>query len=207
MKKNWIGVIILAAGRSERFGKNKLLTDFKGKKLIEYTLEPYLSNQEIFRQIIVVLGSLKSDFKNLFKGLRLLKVYNQDYQTSGMSSSIKIGISKLLEFNLENCLGVLIHPADIPFVKMFEIKKLIEFENLDNAIIIPSFENHGGHPIFISKNKLKDLLDLTEIEMGLRGYLQKNKDSITYIEVESPRILFDIDKKDDLNEIERLFFS
>ena len=50
MNSGWIAVIVLAAGQSKRFGQNKLLTDFKGKKLIEHTLEPYINNQEHFKK-------------------------------------------------------------------------------------------------------------------------------------------------------------
>jgi molybdenum cofactor cytidylyltransferase len=207
MKSDWIAVLILAAGQSKRFGKNKLLTDFKNKKLIEHTLEPYLNNQNIFKKIIVVIGSLKDDFQQLFKNSRVITVYNQDYQSSGMSSSIKVGISKLLELDLKNCTGVIIHPADIPFVREEEIGKIIESTLPENTIVVPSYKNQRGHPIFFSKALIKELLGLSDEEMGLRGYLHMKKDIINYVVMDSHRILFDVDKKEDLKKIEYTFFS
>jgi molybdenum cofactor cytidylyltransferase len=190
MKSDWIAVIILAAGQSTRFGKNKLLTVFKDKKLIEHTLGPYINNQEVFKKVIVVLGSLKDDFQLLLKNSQVITTYNRDYQSSGMSSSIKVGISKLLDSKLNNCKGVIIHPADIPFVR-----------------VIPSYKNQRGHPLFFSKDLIKELSKLSDKEKGLRGYLREKKDIIKYIEVNSNRILFDVDIVEDLKKINNIFFS
>jgi molybdenum cofactor cytidylyltransferase len=206
-ESEWIAVVILAAGQSKRFGKNKLLTDFKGKKLIEHTLEPYLDNREIFKNIIVVLGSLKDDFQSLLNDLQLHTIYNPDFQTMGMISSVKLGISKLEEHNLGNCKGVIIHPADIPFVRKEEINRIIEKAGPENTIIIPSYKNQRGHPLFLSKDLISDLLELSDIEMGLRGYLHKKSDIVKYVELDSTRILFDVDKIEDLERIDKIFFS
>ncbi|MHA2277444.1 MAG: nucleotidyltransferase family protein [Candidatus Kariarchaeaceae archaeon] len=207
MKSDWIAVIILAAGQSTRFGKNKLLTVFKDKKLIEHTLEPYINNQEVFKKVIVVLGSLKDDFQLLLKNSQVITTYNRDYQSSGMSSSIKVGISKLLDSKLNNCKGVIIHPADIPFVREEEISKILESAVQENTILIPSYKNQRGHPLFFSKDLIKELSKLSDKEKGLRGYLRGKKDIIRYIEVNSNRVLFDVDIVEDLEKIENIFFS
>ncbi|MFH0896428.1 MAG: NTP transferase domain-containing protein, partial [Candidatus Bathyarchaeota archaeon] len=47
--------VILAAGKSERMGKNKLLLEMKGKKLIEHIL--YAIESSVVNETIIVLGN------------------------------------------------------------------------------------------------------------------------------------------------------
>ena len=47
-----VGCVIMASGISKRFGENKLLVDFRGKKLIERVLE--LTEGSLFARRIVV---------------------------------------------------------------------------------------------------------------------------------------------------------
>jgi molybdenum cofactor cytidylyltransferase len=50
-----VSVILLAAGKSERMGQNKLLLPFGGRTVIQRTLDSLLSSRA--GEVIVVLGN------------------------------------------------------------------------------------------------------------------------------------------------------
>lgn len=81
--------ILLAAGNSRRFGKNKLLESFNGKLLYEYTLE--IARNLTLDEIILVTQYEEIVKREKDKGISL--VYNPNPQR-GISESIKLGVKK-----------------------------------------------------------------------------------------------------------------
>src|SRR5271157_1317596 len=89
-----IGAVVLAAGKSERMGKNKLLLRFDGKLLIENVLDA-LTIAGINDQVLVVghkpgeiIGAVRSRLNTLKIGI------NANYE-QGMTSSFQIGLQSL----------------------------------------------------------------------------------------------------------------
>ena len=96
--------------------------------------------------------------------------------------------------------GVLIHLADIPFVKKVDITKIMTeaHNSYYKNIIIPKFNDKNGHPLFIPKEMLHKVLFINEKSEGLRGFLNQSKSEILSVEC-SEGILKDIDFKSDLS--------
>ena len=84
---------ILAAGSSERTGKvNKLLKKYKGKPLIEHTIQNYLVSKVSRNNIIT--GYEKEKIVRIANKYNILTHHNRDYK-KGLLSSIKIAIKNL----------------------------------------------------------------------------------------------------------------
>lgn len=83
-----INAILMASGLSERMGKNKLMLDFKGKKIYEHTLD--LLESLDFDKVIVASSyeEILADAKN--RGFVSLE---NDNNAIGKSSSIKLGVN------------------------------------------------------------------------------------------------------------------
>jgi CTP:molybdopterin cytidylyltransferase MocA len=191
--------IILAAGKSKRFGKeNKLFYTIKNKKILELTLEVFLNS---FKSIIVVIGHDKEDmveFLSFYDPSRVNYIHNDKWDLDGMSSSVKKGIEFIK--SSFNCFGILIHPGDVPFITETDIKSIVAKAEQESfqKLIIPQFEMKNGHPLFIPKPLLSQVLKISESSEGLRGFLKKNHSLITFVQC-SKGVLRDIDYKTDLD--------
>lgn len=68
-------VVILAGGRSSRFGKDKLLQEFKGKKVVENVVEAAKDSEA--EEVIIALKKLTEDYEKIINKYNL--IYAQDY--------------------------------------------------------------------------------------------------------------------------------
>ena len=124
-----IRAILLAAGQSNRLGKeNKLLKIYKKKPLINHSLNS-LSKSKV-EKIIIVLGYQNKEVKKVIrKNKKFIYIINKNYK-KGMASSIKVGLEKVLKKNK----GFIIVQSDMPYIKTTDINKningvLAEFKN------------------------------------------------------------------------------
>ena len=99
----FIESFILAAGSSERTGRvNKLLKKYKGKPLIEHTIQNYLFSKESRNNIIT--GYEKEKIERIANKFNILTHHNKDYK-KGLLSSIKIAIKNINKSIQLNIMG------------------------------------------------------------------------------------------------------
>lgn len=173
-------LVVLAAGLSSRCEKYKMTLPYKGKTLLQTTIDCYLDYVD---EVIVVTGHNRSvietiDFAN--KNVRL--VYNKHY-ASGMYSSVVKGLKEAKG-------SVLLTPGDIPMIKSSTIEKVLSKEC---KVVKPSYEYKAGHPVFIRHDVVKEILqgDYCNLRDALKEF------DIQYAEVEDEGILMDIDTLED----------
>ena len=85
-----ITAIVLAAGRSERMGSNKLLADLVGKPLIRHGVEMLLESSVY--DIIVVTGNEDEKVRTALHSLDVAFAHNPNF-AEGLSTSLKIGLN------------------------------------------------------------------------------------------------------------------
>ena len=202
--------VVLAAGASRRFKDNKLLQrvviDGRTLSLIRLLVEKLCSISEV-SEVIVVVGHEAERVIEELRDLNVQFIYNKDYSTKGMSSSVKAGLSKALE----RADIVLIHPGDIPFISRETISKCVKMalelhKELHEFILIARYSGRSGHPVIISsKNLIKEALSISEETLGLKGFIAKNTDKVLYCEAKDLGVLFDVDTPEDLAKAEEAF--
>lgn len=129
-----IGLIILAAGASVRLGTPKQLLNFRGETLLRRIARE--SFESVCRPIVAVFGHEAQNFSDEIKDLDVHAVENSDWKT-GMGSSIKAGLKKLLE--IRNSLnGAVITVCDQPFVTAATIDELVEIHQKTKALVVAS---------------------------------------------------------------------
>ncbi|MHA2168346.1 MAG: nucleotidyltransferase family protein [Candidatus Kariarchaeaceae archaeon] len=192
-------VIILAAGRSERFQSNKLLAKIDNQVLIERTLQPFYQLRSKIRKILVITGTFTDELRPYIVKFGAIEVSNTD-PDQGMSSSVKVGLNSYLSDPNPDT-AIFIHPADTPFVETSDLTQMIEaFEKTGSSIIIPTFEGRRGHPLLISSNIIEDVVKISDDNEGMRGYLSDNQKEILYLPLSNEGILKDIDKPEDIKK-------
>ena len=147
-QRSEIGLIILAAGASVRLGTPKQLLNFRGETLLRRIARESL--ESVCRPIVAVFGHEAQNFSGEIKDLDVHAVENSDWKT-GMGSSIKAGLKKLLEIK-NSSEGALITVCDQPFVTAVTINELVETYQKTEALIVASeYQKTLGVPALFDK--------------------------------------------------------
>ncbi|MEO6588447.1 MAG: nucleotidyltransferase family protein [Pyrinomonadaceae bacterium] len=194
--KNKIGIIVLAAGSSSRLGQPKQLLKFKGKTFIRRIVESAL-NTNCHPVVVVVLGANFELIKDEILDLDCEIIFNADWQT-GMSSSIKNGLSKLLEI-APDITAVIISLCDQPLIRSEHFEKLIaKYFEIKKPIVASAYEAVIGVPALFSKKFFPALLNL-EDDQGAKEIIYKNPDEVG--KIISPELAIDVDTKEDFEKL------
>lgn len=187
-----ITAIVLAAGLSRRMGEqNKLLMPFENEPLLR-RIVGMLCNCNLL-EVIVVLGYEHEKVETVLSDLNVRCVYNHEYQ-KGQATSVLCGLSAVIS----ECEGVLIAPADQPFLKESDIGYLIEAykQRAGKEVVIPVYSGQRGNPIIISKDVRIDVLsDVTKA--GCRRYIDSHPEMVKWLNVEQSAFVTDVDTLSD----------
>ncbi len=194
--------LILAAGMSTRFPGNKLLYEVEDPlvgrdSIIRVVVRKFL-NCDCFDEVAVVVGYEYDKVIEVLSDLDVKFVYNPSF-AKGMSTSVIAGARRVVRYSSL----VAIHPADVPFVKTSTISLLVSvastYSSEEGAIAIPRYRLRGGHPLVMSGELVRELLNLSEEELGLKGLISRKRNRVIYVDVDDPGAVLDIDRPEDLS--------
>jgi molybdenum cofactor cytidylyltransferase len=154
-----IAGILLAAGQSTRFGRQKLLEPWHGEPLVRKAARCLLDAG--LRPVVAVL-SPDARLIEALAGLSLTTVENA-HPENGISSSIAIGLRALPE----TVDGALIAVGDQPYMTAQDIEQLVD-AYVPGRIIVPRFGDHRGNPPVFDRRFFPELLALTDDNGGQR---------------------------------------
>lgn len=179
--------VILAAGLSSRFPEYKLTQVMEGKPLICHCVDNMLAFVD---HIYVVTGHNAKLIESCLMTYENVEcVYNEAYM-DGMFSSVKSGLRHIHGERF------FLMPGDHPVTSKETYQALL---NTNGDVIIPSYNNRGGHPILMSNQMIDKILSSNSEHM--RAFLENyNK---VYVQVQDPYIRFDVDTKEALKELIR----
>jgi molybdenum cofactor cytidylyltransferase len=180
--------IILAAGYSRRAKTNKMLLMFKNESLILHSINgmmPFVSH------IFVITGHYHKEITSALYGIKGVTCIENKNYSQGMFSSIKTGTDFVSD-------DFFVLPGDCPFVDGSTYEKLLKGTK---EMRVPSYQGRKGHPLFIQKHLIKELID-EEDSSNLRDF--RNQHDLEIIEVNDPNILKDIDTMEDYLKLDKL---
>lgn len=187
--KSKIGVVIMASGRSSRFGEDKLLYEIDGVPIAEHIFRTV--KECGFYHVAAVVRSEK--LKTLAGKYGFEAIMNDDpeYDTA---VTIKKGVSLLPP----DCEGVMLFVADQPYLRKETVLEMAETFSKDNSKIYrASFEGEAGNPVIFPCFLREELENLNKNERGMT-VIKRHPDIVEYSEAQSKNELFDIDKKEDV---------
>jgi molybdenum cofactor cytidylyltransferase len=189
-----VGGLLLAAGGSTRFGSPKQLVEFEGKTLIRRAAEAVSGSG--CTKVAAVLGADLDESRRQVKDLDLVTIENEDWR-SGMSSSIKLGLSKLIE--LEPQLdAVLITLMDQPKVTASHLAAFVDrFAETGPPVIAAEYSGTKGVPALFSRALFDQLLKL-EGDRGAGSIIRERSD---VLEIPLEEAGVDIDSLADLESL------
>ncbi|NOH03511.1 MAG: putative selenium-dependent hydroxylase accessory protein YqeC [Chloroflexi bacterium] len=188
--------IILAAGKSTRFGSPKQLLDWKGKPFVRRVAETALHSG--LEPVVAVTGFHHADVESCLRDLPVSVVHNPEYE-QGQSTSVRAGIQSLTP-NIGAAVFLL---ADQPQIPVEVIRALVEtHSNSLSPILAPLvLEERRANPVLFDKVTFPDLLQLTG-DTGGRAVFDKHR--VEYLPWHDDILLFDVDKPEDYERLKSL---
>ena len=193
-----IGCVILAAGRSKRFGRaNKLLSAVHGQALLWWTLDAACASTA--RPIVVVTGherrhiehSLRA-YKKQHRHAPSFRIAFNPHYRRGMSSSLQTGLRRLPASSA----GALIALGDMPALRSELIEALIRAWQPGDEAVQPVSLGKRGNPVLLSREIFPAVSEL-EGDQGARRLLQRSN-RLKLVETRED-IGFDVDRRRDLH--------
>ena len=187
-----IHAVLLAAGRSERMGRNnKLLLNVDGIPLVRKSAINILNSN--VTSITVVTGFDENKIVNALSGLNVNFVNNINFR-EGLSSSLKAGLANITPTPS----AVIICLADMPKIQPEHINQLIEnFDSLKGwEICIPTNNGKRGNPVLIGSRFFPYIFE-TSGDFGAKQVMKQHSDKIVEVEIGTSDIHFDIDTQDE----------
>ena len=188
------GLIILAAGQSARMGQPKQHLLYKGKTLLQHTID--VATASVCSPVIGVLGAYADDIiAGIQQGLITI-VYNPNW-AEGMASSIKTGITELQKTDGINAAVIML--CDQPFVNTGLINKLVkQHQQSGKGIIACSYSQTVGVPAVFSRQYFATLQNM-QGRQGAKQLCSKFTHDLSVIDF--PSGATDIDIPDDYQKL------
>lgn len=191
VREAWTSVagIILAAGRSIRYGATKQMLAWKDTTLVAYAARQALDAG--MDPVVAVTGCDAELVEKALGDLPVRTVYNPDFE-QGQSTSIRKGLDALSR-RTGAALFVL---ADQPLATAPVMRKIIAAHRSTFApVCVPISDGKRGNPVLFDQSVFGELSKLSG-DIGGRVLLEKYRDSLVTVPC-GPEVLMDIDTVED----------
>jgi molybdenum cofactor cytidylyltransferase len=183
-------LILLAAGKSERFGLSDKLTEvFLGQPLGMHVVTA-LEAVPFAKRVVVVDGG------DLDYAARGYEVVRNEWPEEGLSLSVKLGLAAARGEGIE---AVIFALADMPRVTAAQIHRLFDAAHGPNTIAASSDGVNPKPPVLFGAAQFDTLMTL-EGDRGAREMVLGGRHVVT-----TPDELIDVDTEDELRELMEKF--
>lgn len=188
-----IAFVMLAAGKSSRFGSNKLLYEVEGKTMSQRTMEQLKKASEKIPGSRLIVVTRFEEILQKANQLGFQTLINE-FPEKGISYSMKLGIEAA---QTDACLFSV---ADQPWLTADTITALTEsFFKEKKGMACLTDGHNTGNPCIFSRKYYEELMELSG-DRGGKKIIKKYPEDVTYVCIENVRELQDIDKKTELSE-------
>lgn len=185
-----LGCVVMAAGRSVRFGSNKLDAVANGQSLIFHALEAVPASR--LERVVVVTQF--PEIMRCAKDFHFAAIYN-DRPELGISRTIALGLTEL-----RDCGAAMFMVADQPLLRRESVEALLDFY-LREPDSIAALGSGGvrGNPCVFPSRFFPELLALSG-DRGGSAVIRAHEDALRLLEVEA-RELADVDTPQALKQL------
>ncbi len=189
--------IVLAAGRSARFGRDKRLERVDGVPMF---LCAALKLQRLVPDTLIVLSDADAAHRRLASDFGLNTTICARARL-GMGHSLAHGVARR-----RAALGWLIMPADMPFIRIDTLRRIVAAAS-SHARVAPTFQGTRGHPVWFSQ-RYGDALCALSGDHGARALLrtdpsgaQEGVEPVHWVPVDDAGCVRDVDYPGDLRGV------
>lgn len=188
--------VVLAAGKSERMGTNKLLLEVEGRTILDRLLDAL--DESVVDETFVVLGHRPEELRPTVAAHRAEAVLNPDYE-EGMTSSFRAGLK---EVSADAAFLVL---GDQLGLKADLLESMAErMESDPTAMIVsPIHEGRRGHPVIFRRPLFPEIQGMGRDET-LKDIVNRHGDAHRHVEGDLWCTL-DLDTPEEFERVRSLF--
>ena len=181
------GMLLLAAGESSRYGKNKLLEMVDGSLMYKHACDILSAFDHSHR--IVVTRFAEIEKAALCAGMFVVR---NDEPEKGIAWSLHKGLLQLRQ-QTELLKGVLCMVCDQPWLQKETVQHILELAAAQpDRIVCAGTKEHPGNPVWFGASYMDELLQL-QGDTGGRQLLRKYPEKLIYCPV-AERELQDVDR-------------
>ncbi|MCB1701499.1 MAG: nucleotidyltransferase family protein [Halioglobus sp.] len=183
-----VGVLLLAAGRGRRFGRDKRLAQLKpGLTLLDATLG------RLGATGLPILVCLAADDRPLQDAMTSRGLHSVlcEHSGTGMGSTLADGMDRAPDWD-----GVLVALADMPWIEPCTYLAVADALTR-NVICVPTREGRRGHPVGFGRSFFSSLRSLHG-DQGGRLVIDANRDCVRELPLADRGIHRDVDTPNDL---------
>ena len=189
-----IAAVLLAAGRSTRFGGDKLLASVGDRPVIRCSAEVLAAMVD---ELVVVVPPDDAAVRSALRGLPVRFVENVR-RDDGMSSSLAAGVAALPP----HCEAVLIALGDQPGIRAEVVAATIErWRGTRAPAVTPLYSDGRGHPVLFDRRCFGQLLSIVG-DSGARAVLESLGSEVALVAVDGAQPA-DVDTRDALERLAR----
>jgi molybdenum cofactor cytidylyltransferase len=176
--------------------RNKALLELGGKSFLA-TIAGCCRAASIQEIVVVVAEPHLAETKAAAADLGLAWVCN-DHPEAGMASSVALAFDYAgKNFQAGDCW---LWPVDVPAIPEGLLKSLASQRRPD-SVVIPCFEDRGGHPVLVARSLWKELADCSQAPEGARTVFRRDPNRVVRVPVDHEGVRLDVDKPEDLLRI------
>jgi len=150
-------------------------------------------------EILVVTGGARKLVEEVIEPYPVRKVYNSNYETGEMLSSLQLGLRALSNRAEATLIGL----GDQPQVQERTVRLVCEaYRESQSKLVVPSFQMRRGHPWLVTRSLWDEILALNPPESP-RDFLNRHAADIHYVEAETSSIIADLDTPEDYQKAHR----
>jgi molybdenum cofactor cytidylyltransferase len=189
-ERSSVGLIVLAAGGSSRYGSPKQLVEIEGEPLVRRATR--IARESLATQVAVVIGAYAADVRRQLGGLEVDIVEHAGW-ADGQASSLRAGLAHLRACE-PAMIAAIVTLCDQPFVSCALLNALIEKHTTTGARIVAS--EYGpigglrGPPALFHRSLFAEIEMLTG-DRGARQVLARHPAELAVVQF--PEGVIDID--------------
>jgi len=187
--------VVLAAGKSERMGRNKLLLEVAGRPILDRLLDALENSVD---KVLVVLGHRPEELRPIAEAHGIEVVLNPDYE-EGMTSSFKAGLRGV---SADAAFLVLGDQLGLRAELLGRMAAAMEADP-EALIVSPVYQNRRGHPVLFRRCLFEEILGLGP-GGTMRNVVLHHEAGHRLVESDTWCVL-DIDTPEDYKRTRRLF--
>lgn len=198
--KKKIGAVVLAAGKSTRFGEtNKLLAPMGESCVVAQVVSKILAAG--IGPCVVVLGHQGERVREALEGLPVTFVEN-DTHDAGMGTSVARGVAEIAKSSVDAAFVAL---GDMPYVRVEDYEALAAAHRSSTQHLIVAPEagrakaRRLGNPILWPRRYFDQLMEL-QGDRGAKSLLLDAPGAVLRLFVDHPGVLDDVDRPEDLQD-------
>jgi len=178
--------IILAAGRSRRMGRPKLLLPFAGSTAIARVVDAFLGVPIDLTLVVIRPGDQQI---RAALGARPISFAENPDPQGDMLSSVRCGLRALPPA----AKVIFVSPADQPSLEPALIREMLAaFQTAGRGILVPACAGRRGHPLAFDACYCQEILSSHD-GVGLRGFVQSHADEVLEWPTSNSAVLEDLD--------------